>query len=120
MAASAVKICSRKKRKANRLSELEEILLGYYIRLGPGSQESRVYLGIKWLRRGKQINRNFGIKSFLSQNWGACVYTKIWEEERGDLKLPKMCRSRTRLHEDRYQLIQRRYWNRLSLNNVSR
>ena len=70
MAASAVKICSRKKGKANGPSELEKILLGYYIRLGPGSLESRVYLGIKRLRHGKQINRNFGIKSFLSQNWG--------------------------------------------------
>ena len=46
MAASAVKICSRKKGKANGPSELEKILLGYYIRLGPGSLESRVYLGI--------------------------------------------------------------------------
>ena len=83
MAVSAVKICSRKKRKVNGPSELEKILLGYYIRLRPGSQESRVYLGIKWLRRGKHINRNFGIKSFLSQNWGACVYTKIWEKNAG-------------------------------------
>ena len=62
MTASTVKICSRKKGKANRPSKLENILLGYYIRLGPGSQESRVYLGIERLRRGKQINRNFGIK----------------------------------------------------------
>ena len=77
MAASAVKICSRKKGKANRPSESEKILLGHYIRLDPGSQESRVYLGAKRLRRGKQIHRNFGIKSFLSQNWGASVYTKI-------------------------------------------
>ena len=68
MAASAVKIYSRKKGKANELSKLEKIQLGYYIRLRPGSQESRVYLRIKRLRRGKQINRNFGIKSFLSQN----------------------------------------------------
>ena len=44
--ASAVKICSRKKGKANGPSELEKILLGYYIRLGPRNQESRVYLGI--------------------------------------------------------------------------
>ena len=45
-------------------SELEKILFGSYIRLGLGSQESRVYLGTKRLRCGKQINRNFGIKSF--------------------------------------------------------
>ena len=55
MAASVVKICSGKKGKSN----------------GPRSQESRVYLRIKRLRCGKQVNRNFGIKSFLSQNWGA-------------------------------------------------
>ena len=63
MTASAVKICSRKKGKANRPSELEEILLGYYIKLGPGSKEPCVYLGIERLRRDKQMNRNFGIKS---------------------------------------------------------
>ena len=68
MAASAVKICSRKKGKANRPSELEEILLGYYIKLGPRSQESCIYLGIERVQCGKQINRNFGIKSLLSQN----------------------------------------------------
>ena len=53
MAASVVKIYSRKKGKANGLSELEKILLGYYIRLGQESQESRIYLGTKRLRRGK-------------------------------------------------------------------
>ena len=102
MMASDVKIGSREKGKANRLSELEEILLGYYIKLRPGCQESCVYLGTEWLQCGKRINRNFGIKSLLSKNWGACVYTKIWEEERGNSKLPKLCRSRTRLYEDRY------------------
>ena len=81
IAASTVKICSRKKRKANGPSELEKILLGYYIRLRPRNQESGIYLGTQRLRRGKQVNRNFAIKSFLSQNWGACVYTKIWEEK---------------------------------------
>ena len=70
MAASTVKIYSRKKGKANGLSELEKILLGYYIRLGPRSQESRVYLGTKRLRCGKQINRNFGIKSFYPKIGG--------------------------------------------------
>ena len=100
MAASAVEICARKKGKANRSSESEKILLGHYIRLSLGSQESRVYLRAKRLRRGKQINRNFVIKSLLSQNWGACVYTKIGREKRGNLKLPKLCRSRNRLHKD--------------------
>ena len=77
-AVSAVRICSRKKGKANRPSKLKKILLGYYIRLEPGSQESRVYLRTKWLQRGKQINRNFGIKSLLSQNWGGmCLHQNL-------------------------------------------
>ena len=96
MAASPVKIFKRKKGKANGPSELDKILLGYYIRLEPRNQESRVYLEIKRLRHGKQVNRNFGIKSFLSQNLGACVYTKIWEEEHGNSKLPRLCQSRNR------------------------
>ena len=40
MTALDVKIGSREKGKADRPSELEEILLGYYIKLGLGSQES--------------------------------------------------------------------------------
>ena len=56
MTASAVKVVSRKKEKVNRPSELEEILLGCYIKLGPESLESCVYLGIEQLRRGKPRN----------------------------------------------------------------
>ena len=56
MTASAVKVVSRKKEKVNRPSELEEILLGCYIKLESGSQESCVYLKIKQLRRGKPMN----------------------------------------------------------------
>ena len=66
MTASAVKVGLRRKERANRLSESKNILLGYYVRFGPRSQDSRVYLGAKRLRRGKHINRNFGIKSLLS------------------------------------------------------
>ena len=109
MTASDVMVCPRKRGKANRPSELEEILLGYYIRLRSGNQESCSYLGIERLRRGKQINMNFGIKSFLSQNWGAFVYTKIWEKNMGTRRLPRFCESRNRLHKDRYQLIQMQY-----------
>ena len=54
MTASDIKICSRKRGKANGPSELEEVLLGCYIKLKPGSQESRVYLGIERLRCGKR------------------------------------------------------------------
>ena len=83
MAALAVRICSRKKGKANGPSELEMILLGYYIKFGPGiSRVTRISRN-EWLRHGEQVNRNFGIKSFLAQNWGACVYTEIWKKNTG-------------------------------------
>ena len=54
--ASAVKVGLRKKEEANRPGGLQKILLGCYIKLGPGSQESCVYLGIEQLRRGKPMN----------------------------------------------------------------
>ena len=56
MTASAIEVGSRKEEKVKGPSELEEILLGCYIRLGPGSQESYVYLRIEQLWRGKPIN----------------------------------------------------------------
>ena len=56
MTTSTVKLGSRKKEKANRPSGLEKILLGCYIKLGLGSQESGVYLGIEQLRRGKPMD----------------------------------------------------------------
>ena len=89
MAASAVKICLRKKRKANGPSELEKILLGYYIRLGPGSQESHVYLRTKRLRPGKHINRNFGIKSFYPKIGGMCLHQNLGRRTR-ELKASKI------------------------------
>ena len=58
MATSAVKICSRKKGKTNRPSKMEMILLGYYIKLEPRSQESRVCLGINGC---DMVNRRIGI-----------------------------------------------------------
>ena len=83
MAVSAVKICSRKKGKANGSSELKMTLLGYYIRLRPGSQESRVYLGTKRLRHGKQINRNFGIKLFYPKIGGHVFTSKFGKRNAG-------------------------------------
>ena len=62
MTAPDIKICSRKREKAKRPSELEDVLLGYYIKLRPRSQESCVYLRVERLWCGKRINRNFGIK----------------------------------------------------------
>ena len=46
MAASVVEACLRKKEKANGLSELEMILLEYYIKFRPRNKESRVYFRI--------------------------------------------------------------------------
>ena len=80
--ASAVKILLKKEGKGNRPSELEKILLGYYIKFGPGSQESFIYLRIERLQRGKRINRNFGIKSLLSQNWGHVFTPKFGRKMR--------------------------------------
>ena len=56
MTASAIEVVSRKKERAKRPSESEEILLECYIRLGLGSQELCVYLGIEQLRCGKPIS----------------------------------------------------------------
>ena len=53
MAALVVEARLKKKGKVDGPNESEMILLEYYIRLGPRNQESRVYLGIKRLRRGK-------------------------------------------------------------------
>ena len=56
MTASAVEVGSRKKEKAKGPSKSEKIVVGCYIRLGLGSQELCVYLGIERLRRGKPMN----------------------------------------------------------------
>ena len=84
MAALVVEARLKKKGKVDGPNESEMILLEYYIKFGPRiSRVTRIFQN-KRLRHGEQVNRNFGIKSYLSQNWGACVYTKIWEEERGN------------------------------------
>ena len=44
--ALAVEVCLRKKGKVSRPSELEMILLGYYIEFGTRSQEPCVYFGM--------------------------------------------------------------------------
>ena len=46
MATLVVEAYSRKKGKVNRPSELEIILLGYYIKFRMRNQGSRVYFGI--------------------------------------------------------------------------
>ena len=83
MLASTVKVGSRKE-KANRLSGLEKILLGCYIKLRPESQESCVYLGIEQLQHGKPMNWNFGIKSFYPKI-GGHVFTPKFSRRAGEL-----------------------------------
>jgi len=54
---------------------------------------------ISWmvqLQRGKTSEPEFRDKIILSQNWGACVYTKIWEKSAGTRRLPELCQSRSR------------------------
>ena len=46
VAALTVEVCSRKKGKVSRPSELDMILFGYYIEFGLKDQESCVYFGI--------------------------------------------------------------------------
>ena len=58
VAALAIEVCSRKKGKVSRPSELEMILLGYYIDFGPRSQEPCVYFGMSGCNTG---NRWIGI-----------------------------------------------------------
>ena len=77
VAALVVEARLKKKGKANGSNELEMILLGYYIKFRPRISGVTHLFQNKRLRHGEQVNRNFGIKSFLSQNRGACVYTKI-------------------------------------------
>ena len=68
MAALVVEARSKKKGKIDGLNESEMILLGYYIKFEPRiSRVTRISQN-KRLRHGEQVNSNFGIKSFLSQN----------------------------------------------------
>ena len=90
MAALVVEARS-KKGKLNGPNESEMMLLGYYIKFRPRISRVTHIFWNKQLRHGEQVTKNFEIKSFLSQNWGARVYTKIWEEECGNSKLPRSC-----------------------------
>ena len=83
VATLTAEVCSRKKGKANGPSELEKVLLGYYIKLRPGSQKSRLYLETKKLRCGKQISRNFGIKSFYPKIGGHVFTPKFGKKNAG-------------------------------------
>ena len=74
---------SKKKGKVNRPNELEMILLGYYIKFGPRISRVTHISQNKRLRHGEQVNRNFGIKSFLSQNWGHVFTPKSREKKAG-------------------------------------
>ena len=65
-AAFVVEARSKKKGKIDRPNESEMILLGYYIKFGLRISRVTHISRNKWLRHGEQVNRNFGIKSFLS------------------------------------------------------
>ena len=71
---------SRKEGKAKRSSASKEVLLGCCIRLGPGSLELRVYLGIERLRRDKPISKNFRIKPFYPKIGGMCLHQNLGKE----------------------------------------
>ena len=80
MTALAIEVGPRKREKAKGPRESEKILLGYYIKLGPESQESCVYLRIVQLRHGKPMNWIFGIKSFYPKIGGMCLHQNLGEE----------------------------------------
>ena len=103
----------KKKGKVEGPNESEMILLGYNTKFGP--RISRV-THISWnerLRHGEQANRNFGIKLLLSQNWGACVYTKIWGRRMQEHKAYKIVSSRDRSGVNQGRLVLMQCQNRL-------
>ena len=61
--------------------------------------------------RALKIWRHYLLGNCLHQNLGR----RTWE-----LEAFKIVSSRNRLHKDRYQLVQMWYWNRCSLDDVSR
>ena len=74
---------SKKKGKVNGPSGSEMILLGYYIKFRLRiSGVTRIFWN-KQLRHGEQVNRNFGIKSFLSQNLGHVFTPKFGKKNAG-------------------------------------
>ena len=79
-----VALARSKKGKVDGPNKSKMILLRYYIKFGPRiSRVTRISQN-KRLRHGEQVNRNFGIKSFLSQNWGGmCLHQNLgrrtWE-----------------------------------------
>ena len=79
-----------KEGESNQAERIGDDTVGVLYRIWPEKSGAMCLFWNEQLQHGEQ-NRNFGIKSFLSQNWGACVYTKIWEEERGNLKLLGLC-----------------------------
>ena len=66
--ALVVGACSKKKGKVDGSNESKMILLGYYIKFRPRISGVTHIFRNKRLRHGEQVNRNFGIKLFLSQN----------------------------------------------------
>ena len=68
MMALAIEIGLRKKGKANRPSEFRNDTIGILYKTRSEKLGVMRMSRNKWLRHGEQVNRNFGIKPFLSQN----------------------------------------------------
>ena len=73
----------KKEGKSKQAKQAENDIVRVLYRIWPERSEAMRLFWNKHLQHSEQMNKNFGIKLFLSQNWGACVYTKIWEGERG-------------------------------------
>ena len=76
--------------ESKKAERVENDTIGVLYRIWPKRSGAMRLFWNERLQHGEQ-NRNFGIKWFLSQNWEVCVYTKIWEEERVNSKLPELC-----------------------------
>ena len=80
----------KKEGKSKQAEQVGNDTVGVLYRIWPEKSGVTHIFWNEQSQYGEQINRNYGIKSFLLENWGACVYTKFWEEH-GNSKLPGLC-----------------------------
>ena len=79
--------------------------IGVLYRLWPEKSGAMRLFWNERLQHGEQMNRNFGIKSFLSQNWGGmCLHQNLGRGMQ-ELEASRIVSSRNRLDVNRYQLI---------------
>ena len=83
MMALAIEIGLRKKGKANRPSEFRNDTIGILFKNRTKKSGVTRMSRNKRLRHGEQVNRNFGIKPFLSQNWGHVFTPKFGKKNAG-------------------------------------